>query len=837
MERGPARGRSVCWLSLDGSDNDPARFLSYLVGALQTVEEGLGEGVLASLRSQELPSVEAVAGALINDLARVPHELSVVLDDYHLISSDTVHEAVAFLLEHLPENAHLFVLSRTNPPLPLPKLRARDQATEIGAADLRFTVDEAAAFLNGVMKLDLSAEDVSVLEERTEGWAAALQLAALSMRGRDNPSGFVESFSGSNRHVLDFLAEEVIERQPAEVRRFLLQTSVLERMSAPLCDTITGLADGQEMLEGLERNNLFVVALDDERRWYRYHHLFRDFLRGRLERESPQSVPELHLRAADWYEENGWPFEAVGHALRAREYERAADLVDRVDREMWGRGEALTLLGWLSALPEGTLRRRPWLLLGKATALVVAGRLDDAEGPLRHAERAAAAADEAGRAHLLGDAAAVRSWRARLRGDASAAIALARRALELLPGSDPALRNFAAICLGEALRSADELEAAGAAFAEAAELGRAAGHDLGILLGEVGNARAQGEMGRLRKAYDALRHTLGVAAESGADLMPAGGFVRIGLGEIHYEWDDLDSASRCLEEGVELVGRTGEIAALVRARLALSRVRLARGEVDGSLEEAQEAERLARRSAAGGAIVETAAFKARLHLATGDQAAAASELERASGVGGVPPAARWRARAVLARLLLARGRHDQALPILDELRRAAEAAGRMGGVVEVLALQALALRAGGEEDGAASTLAEALALAEPEGYVRTFADEGPPMAVLLSEVLEARQRGGLAPEVPAYYLRRLLVALERDGAGAAPGRAALDEPLSAREREVLALVAAGKSNPQIAKELFVSLSTVKSHINSIYRKLGAGGRVQALARARDLELI
>ena len=360
MERS-GNGRSVVWLSLDESDNDPARFLSYLVGALQNVEEGIGEGVLASLRSPELPPIETVVGALINELAGAEREVTVVLDDYHLIDTRLVHEAVSYFLEYLPENVSLVIATRTDPPLSLSKLRARDQVTEIKAADLRFTTDEAAAFLKDVMGLSLSTEDIATLEEVTEGWVAALQLAALSMRDREDASAFVESFSGSNRHVLDFLAEEVLERQPADVREFLLKTSVLERMSAPLCDALTGRDDGQERLERLERENLFVVPLDDGRVWYRYHHLFAEFLRGRLGRESPELAGELHLRASGWYEENGLVAEAIGHALSAPDHELAARLIEGEAVEAWSRGEGLTTLGWLEALPTEAKRHRPRL--------------------------------------------------------------------------------------------------------------------------------------------------------------------------------------------------------------------------------------------------------------------------------------------------------------------------------------------------------------------------------------------------------------------------------------------------------------------------------------------
>jgi LuxR family maltose regulon positive regulatory protein len=377
-----AQGRSVAWVSLDEADNDPSRFLGYLVGALQTAEEGIGEGVLASLPSPESPPIEMVMGALINELVDLPQEIMVVLDDYHLIGSEQVHAAVSYVIEHLPENVHLVVSGRADPPLPLPKLRARNQMTEIRAAELRFTTDEAAAFLRDAMGLALSDADAVALGEITEGWVAALQLAALLMRDREDVSSFVESFSGSNRYVLDFLADEVLASQPIIVRDFLLATSVLGRMMASLCDALTGRSDGQVMLERLERENLFVVALDDERRWYRYHHLFADFLRERLGREKPELAGELHLRASDWYEDNGLLPEAIEHAFSAPDHERAARLVERGIEEAWPRGEVPTVLRWLVALPAEAKRRRPRLLLQQAQALVLTGRSGDVDSLL-----------------------------------------------------------------------------------------------------------------------------------------------------------------------------------------------------------------------------------------------------------------------------------------------------------------------------------------------------------------------------------------------------------------------------------------------------------------------
>jgi LuxR family transcriptional regulator, maltose regulon positive regulatory protein len=851
LEDHSADGRSVAWLSLEEADNDPARFLAYLVTALRSdLGEGIGEGVLASLRSPEFPSFEAVVGALINELADVRDEPTIVLDDYHVIHSGPVHEATTFLLEHLPENVHLVISSRADPPLPLSKLRARNQLTEIRAAELRFTTEEATAFLKGVMGLVLSAADVAVLEEVTEGWIAALQLAALSMRDREDVSGFVETFSGSNRHVLDFLAEEVLERQPEGVREFLVKTCVLERMHAPLCDTLTGRNDGKQMLERLEHDNLFVIALDDERRWYRYHHLFADFLRSRLQRGQPERMRELHRRAAEWYERNGWTSEAVRHALAAQEHDRAADLVEHVARKMWNRGEVMTLLGWLEALPEETRRRRPQLLLQYSAALLWVGRLDDVEPLVQEIERALGiseqgrdenlrtSADEPLRPVLLGGVAATRSWHAYLKGDPHGAIALARRALELLPETDLELRTFAAFRLAEAHRTADDLEAASTAFAETAELGRAAGHDYLVLKAMSRQAELQMARGRLRSADHVLQSTLRFAVEQGGDSLPATGEVHVIIGELLYEWNEVESAARRLKEGIRLAERMGQFETLVDGYVALSRLERAQGNTESALESARDANSLAQRSGAGEAIVEAAAWNARLHLTRNDLTTAVLELERIAGVPAVSVSmVRESAQIARTRLNLARGEHEEALRLLEALRQSAETAGRTGKLIEILTLQALTLWQRSKREQALGTLTRALALAEPEGYVRTFVDEGTAMGELLSAGLEARQRGHLdATRIPARYLAKLLVILAQKNAAPGVGER-LSEPLSERELEVLGLVAAGKSNVEIASSLFVSLSTVKTHINNLYRKLGARSRTHALARARDLDLI
>ncbi len=842
-------GIPVAWVSLDESDNDPARFLTYLVGALQEIEEAIGEGVLASLRSPQPPHVEAVMGALINDLAEVPHEITVVLDDYHLIHSDPVHEAVSFLIEHLPDNVRLVISGRTDPPLPLPRLRARDQMAELRAADLRFTPDEATAFLGDVMGLPLSEGDIAALEEITEGWVAALQLAALSMQDREDVSGFVESFSGSNRHVLDFLAEEVLERQPREVREFLLSTSVLERMSAPLCDALTGRSDGQERLERLDRENLFVVALDDERRWYRYHHLFADFLRGRLRRESPEQIGESHLRAASWYEREGWAFEAVEHALAAGDAERTARLVEYYAQPLLLRGEVATVERWLAALPAGLVRSRPRLSLARAIWALIGGRVDEVEPLLTDAERALAdqphepPVDETAGvlANVPGKVAQLRAELARMRGDAERAIGFAQQALAHAGEGDWYLRYLSRGNLAEATLMQGRVGEAEHALADLVRDPWASGPNRYFAVRACyALGQAQRGQGRLGAALQTYRQGLELATEADQPPLSAAGLAHVGLAEILREQNKLDAALEHATEGVALCRQLGYAEPLVTSLTVLAWVRQARGDQAGALEAIGEAERiLPSLEVVVDLIFPVAVQRARLLLAQGEVSAAARwAAERGLGVEDEPSYPREREHLVLARVLLAEGKPEQALRLLERLLAAAEAAGRTGSVIEILALQALALWAGNRKEPAVNTLARALALAEPEGYVRTFADEETATGDLLSMTLEVRRRRPPAAtdRVSAPYLARVQAALAQ-GRARPDAEIRLPESLSGRELEVLALIAAGRSNQEIANKLFVSVTTVKTHVNNLYRKLDARSRIQAVARAREMGLL
>jgi len=835
--------RPVAWISLDEGDNDPARFWAYFIAALQTLQVNVGDAALAAFQSPQPPPMEVVLTALINEIAIIPEPFALVLDDYHVIETQPVHSALTFLLNHLPPQMHLIIATRADPPLPLARLRGRGQLTELREADLRFTTDEAAAFLNQAMGLNLSAEQVAALEERTEGWIAGLQLAALSMQGRSDIPGFIAAFAGSHRYILDYLAEEVLQRQPEGVQTFLLQTAILDRLSGPLCDTVTGQGDSQTMLERLERANLFLVPLDEERRWYRYHRLFAELLRAYLQREQPNRVPGLHRRASEWYEQNGLLAEAVGHALAAKDFERAARLVEQAAPQMLMRGELVTLLGWLAALPDERIRAWPALCTYYAWVLTLTGQLDAVEPRLQDAEQGLQPDIPAAELQdLLGQIAAIRAYIAALHRDVPHAIELARQALEHLPEENPAVRAFVAFTLGGACLLSDDVAEACQAFAEASALGRAAGNVHVAIPALCNLAGLRALQGQLHQAAGLYQEALELATPSlahqregrGGRTLPVAAMAYSGLGGLLYEWNDLEGAMRHLREGIEQSKQWGNVDALASSYARVARVLQAQGDEAGALEALKEAGQLVRRHAViPTTAARVAAYQASLWLAQGNLGAATRWVqERGLSVDDELGYLREPEHIALARVLIAQGKYDEALQFLARLRQAAETRGRMGSLIEILVLQALALQSQGNTTQAMPALERALSLAEPEGYVRLFVDEGAPMAKLLRQALSR----GIAPN----YVSRLLAAFgaeEQRGEEAEKRAPLLLEPLSERELEVLRLLAAGLSNREIAEKLIVAVGTVKAHIHNIYGKLGVQSRTQAVARARELGIL
>jgi len=830
----------VAWFSLDEGDNDPGRFVAYLLAALQGIDPAIGQAAGAAQLPQA-PSLEPLLTGLVNDIVAVPYQFILVLDDYHLVKAPAIHQALTFLLDHLPpfeKGMHLVIASRADPALPIARLRGRGQLTELHAADLRFTPQEAAAFLNEAMGLSLSAGQIAALDKRTEGWIVGLQLAALSMQGHHDVSGFIDLFAGSHRYVLDYLTEEVLGRQPPEIQAFLLQTAILDRLTGPLCEAVTGRADGQSLLESLEAANLFVLPLDQERRWYRYHPLFADLLRQRLQWETGNQVPELHRRAGRWYEANGLIPQAVGHALAAEDFEQAASLIEWGAWAILTRGEITTLIGWLDRLPVEIVHGRPQLGILYAWALALTGDLDGVEPSLARVDLQ----------KLPGEAAAIRAFVATQRDEMSRAIELCQQVFEQLPEEKWFSRGIAAVILGLApLGDGDPLSAT-RTLAEAVRLCRAAGRKYLTLIATamLGDALQMG--GQLGRAAGTYRQALQLAEEQDGRPAPFASMAHVGLARLLYEWNDLDGALHHATQGVALSNLGGLTDTLQESYLILARVYLAGGAEAKALDLIQEAEQLAQRYGHAHLLALAAALRAKLEIDLrevglsprgrqqpfvdqGAQAGYTHELDRLAWVRSLITRD-WTSAAVQAQEL------RQAREVLARLLKAAEVAGRMSSVIEILVLQALAFHIQGDLDQALPALRRALALAEPEGYVRTFVDEGPAMAGLL--------RHGLAQGIAPGYIGKLLAArgdsppLPAMGDGPPPPGAAvrpLVEPLSERELEVLGLVAAGLSNREIAGELVIAVSTVKSHINHIYGKLEVKSRTQSVARARMLGLL
>ena len=848
--------RPAAWLSLDKGDSDPARFLTYLVAASQTIEANIGEGVLGALRSPQPPPSESILTVLLNEIDTVPDEFVLVLDDYHVIDAREVDDALAFLLDHLPPRMHLVIITREDPNLPLARLRVRGQLAELRAADLRFTPSEAAEFLRGVMGLKLSAEDIAALETRTEGWIAGLQLAAISMRGREDATGFIKSFAGSHHFVLDYLVEEVLGQQSEDVQIFLLRTSILDRLCGPLCDAVLfdSSTSGQDTLEYLEHSNLFLVTLDDDRHWYRYHHLFAELLRQRLHQNGDDGVAELHVRASQWYEANGLETEAIQHALIAEDFERAAGLVEMAWPAMDGRFQAAAWLAWVKTLPDELVRARPVLSVGYAWALLGGGELEAGEARLLDAERWLEASadigglpegpssgmvvvDEEQFRFLPASIASARAYHALALGDVPGTAEYARRALDLLPREDHTRRGQAAALLGLAYWTSGDLEAAHQALADAMANFRMAGNLHFAISGTYGLADIRIDQGRLRDAVRTYEDALQLAEEQGEPALRGTAELYLGLSGLYLERGDLEAARQHLLKSEEL----GEHAALpnwpFRRCVATARMAEAQGEFDDALDLLNEAQWLYHRTPVPD-VRPVAAFKTRVWVAQG-RLAEALEWAREQGLSAHDDLSYLREfeHITLARVLLSQYKSDreerpmlEAMRLLERLLEAAEAGERTGRAIEILVLQALAHEAQGDIRAALGPLQRSLALAEPEGYVRIFVDEGTPMARLLSEAA-AR---GITPD----YTGKLLAAFEAEAhKGEDKSDSSLVEPLSQREFEVLQLIAHGLSNREIGERLFLALDTVKGHNRRIFGKLSVGRRTEAVAKARSLGIL
>lgn len=848
-----AEDRCVAWLSLDPADNDPASFWTGVVTAFQSALPGVGSAALELSSSSPVPT-DLVLTTVLNELAAVPGVLWLVLDDYHFIDNREVGDGMAFLLDHLPPRAHVVISTRADPGLPLPRWRARGELVEIREAELRFTSGEAAAYLNGVAALDLGVEEVAVLGQRTEGWIAALQLAALSIQGRDDAAGFIARFAGNDRYIVDYLVEEVLRHQSERVRDFLLQSAVLDRFTGPLCDALTGRDNGSSMLLALERANLFIVPLDDRREWYRYHHLFADVLRANLLGERPEQLPLLHERASRWFEHHDLPEDAVRHALAGRDFDRAAHLMELAVPAIRRNRQEAMLVGWLKDLPDGAVRRSPVLSVFYGFMLMVSGDLHGVEPRLDDAERALAGvpdgaappwADTEELRTLPATIAVYRASLAQARGDAAGVEENARHALALARPGDHLARGAAAGFLGLAAWAKGDIPEALQTFTQAVASLQASGNLVDELSSTVALADmwlAAGRPGTARRLYgDALR----VAESHGEPVARATAELHVGLSETDCQRGELGHSRQHLDAAAVFFDRGGMTESRYRWFVARGLLAHAEGSPEQAIGFLDQAEPLYRR----GFFPEVrpiAAMKARVWITQGKLAQAAEwARERDIAVTDAASYLHECDHLTLVRLLIAQHRlHPDAGAaegtdrLLERLGDAARSSGRDGSLVEIRMLQALSRHAQGHRPQARAALGRAFAEApEADGYVLLFLDEGEPMLELLRD---AAHLEGTHPGAGGDQARRLLslvpaAAPPADGPGHRPPSS--PEALSRRERQVLRLLASELTGPQIAGELFISHNTLRTHTKHIFTKLEVTNRQAAVRRARERGLM
>jgi len=854
------------WFSLDESDGDPVRFLTYAIAALQNRVPNIGSDILEALLSSDrgvtTRSLEPLLTSLLNDIEAFARPIVLLLDDYHMVESPTIDGMITFMVDHLPDNAHLVITSRTEPTLPLSRWRARGVLVEIHGGELRFTAQETAQFLDQFVGLSLSANDINTLEMRTEGWIAGLQLAAITMQGADDISGFVASFKGSNRFVLDYLTDEVLNKQPIEIQNFLLPTSILDQLSGPLCDAVTGAGDrgsgtwdrgsgigdfpkighpGQEMLEYLEQANLFILPLDNERNWYRYHRMFGELLQDRLRQTMPDMMPKFHLRAAHWYKENNMTAEAVKHMLAADAFEDVADLIELEARSFLMLGENMTVRRWIRALPPELVRSRPHLCLAQALALASVRDLNgiqtcliDVETFLDSPRSVTLPSMVASR--LVAEVAAFRALLAFWSNeDVNKAITLCKQALAGLPEDDLFLRGMITLILGIMYRTNDELEAASQTLTEAININQKAGNIMVALNAQAAFGGLLEAQGKLHQVENSLRQALRQATKPDGTRLPAASFALVGLGKLYRQWNELDKAADFLKQAMDLARRYGLEDVMLDSQITLALIMGGQANWERASEAFDHAEQLAQKWGRVRPLERVSLFRARLWLAQGNLAAA-TRWAQDSELSIEDPLSDWKevAHLTLARVLIAQAKYDQALYLLQRLQKAAAQAGRTGSLLEIFALKALALDGQGDLDDSLGMLAESLSLAEPEDYIRVYLDEGEPM----SRLLQRAAKKGITP----LYVNKLLVAFGELGQPVSPTlfrpqTSDLLEPLSQRELEVLDLMALGLTNRQIAQRLYLSSNTVKRHTINIYQKLGVHNRTEATAKARTLGIL
>ncbi len=830
---------NIAWLSLDEGDNDLARFFTYFIAALQQVDPHIGQALLPTLQTSTLPPTETLLVMLVNDIVSAAQPLLLVLDDYHVIKNQAIHHALDFLLDHLPPAMHLVISGRADPPLHLSRLRVRREITELRADDLRFTPDEAAQFFNDLFDLDLSPADIAALDARTEGWIASLQLLALAMQSpssHTNKQAFVDAFSGSHRYVIDYLVEEVMAHQPGEIRQFLQQTAILERFCAPLCDATLQISNSRQILARLEAANLFLVPLDDERRWYRYHHLFADFLRQRLQSEAGDQIAGLHRRAARWFESENLAGEAVQHWLAVEDYEAVVRLLEIHAMPTILQGHARTMERWLRALPPEWQSIGPRTNLAFAWMLLLRGQYSEVAGYLQNAKTSAARQAkgkvETEATDIQCEVLALRGVLTALQDDPAAGTELVLEAIELAPAENVYLQGLVYFSLGTTYNYAGQAKPAIAAYRQAIPLCQAAGNRMAAVLCATNLSMLAYARGQLHLAVEVCQQVLDALEPQ--HRTPALGGIYATLGMIYYEWNRLDTAHDHLQQGLTWGRLVGHPAALSFSLVSLSRVYQAQGKEPDAAIALQEAVDLLQQAGAPAWVTpEIINRQVELALHGGDLRTVENVLQE-SGIGLEDEAGQAIEMVHLAwlRRLRAEGRQGEGLVLAHRLQKSAEAGARTGRLIQILVQRSLLHQTQNEFEPALDALHRALLLAEPEGYIRTFVDEGQPMKKLLPKIQAQDDR-------IKKYVAVLLNAFETtepiQPLSFSPQP--LIEPLSDRELEILHLMADGLSNPEIAQQLIITPGTVKVHVHNIYGKLGVSGRVKAVAKAKELNLL
>lgn len=833
------RERSATWVSLDEEDNDFARFWRYVLAALQRSHPGLAAHVQTLLPTLQMEALEPLLVPFINALATLPGEVVLVLDDYHVLTNEAIHKSVSFLLEHAPEQMRLVIASRRLPPLPLPRLRARGQLAEVRATDLRFHQQEAEELLTRLLERHPDAEELTSLVAATEGWVTGLSLAALARR---QGTVSLSALRVDQRELFAYLASEVLAYQPEPISDFLLRSSILQRLQGDLCDAVLLQQNSRDLLRHLERENLFLSPLDETGTWYRYHALFAVFLRARLEEVYPGQAVCLHRRAAIWYMQHNLPAEAIAHAIQANDFSLAAHLLEEQGRSALMRDEVITLGSWLRAFPEEVLYAYPCLCILAAWVQLHTSRFEPIERYLCAAEHSMERTDnKEERRRFHGEIAAIRSRAAMYQGEIERSVTLAQYALRELADNDYAVRGEVTLSLGLAHELLGETGAAEAAYRQASDLHWSCGNLRAALLAVRSLALLLVDQGRLHQAHKLYQESLELVLEVGQEHLPPVGFLHVGLGELSYEWNDLEAAERHLREGIALGQRGGDVKIWLLGYFRLIFTAQARGETAQAWSLFAEAERLARQANFPRGLAWLREIRLRLSALQGDFAPLLTWAQEC----GLDPSAEPEVRhedeyEQLAQAFINRQEPDRALAILLRLLHRAEQTQRFGAQIPLLLKIACVSTLCHKTDQACEALSEALTLAAPQGYLRTFLDEGAPMVALLGQLQHSFRRGSpLVPRAHAGYLQRLLQAAASERAEQQHGREniALLEPLSPRELEVLRLLSAGHSNAEMAETLVIGLNTIKTHLKNIYGKLEVSTRTQAIARARALQLL